>query len=608
MSRSHPATPAESNPMASPPADDALRSRTAARAQIDAWLAIHAREIVSAMLAEVQPFTPEDASVSSLRRLLEGHFGIICSAIATLPSKPLHLRGIGKAIAQGCNGHPTALANLGRALRRSVLGAMPAPMAASIEPAFEYILAEIAWGFAVAGEEIEQGRQHTPLRQDDSTFALATDWLIAAADQCPFAVAIFDLSLGRLTAANPALTQLFGYSLEEFDRLSDAELLGPESPDEDGDVFIKLAAGVVTHVRRISAFRHKDGHMVWFEMVAWLIHDADGEPVRIVYAYSPQDELLGVGGHWQRAEARFRHLSQLSPDPILLVSPERTIVYASPAIAQTLGIDPEEAPGMPFEELVLESDHPQIEHLFDGGLDRARTLVRQRVRMQRRDGEWRWFELSSVNMLDVPNLGAFSVQVRDISDRIAVEAILARQAMMDELTGLPNRRAAVEYIDAALAREETGDDARRLCVMFIDLNRFKTVNDRYGHEVGDCVLAEIGNRLLVELQKHLFVARFGGDEFIACLEQTTATRARRVAERLMRRIAEPMVIGGTEHAISAEVGLVMSGPEVHDAAALIRAADRALYIAKATREGKPVMVSSRPELDDEDSRAQLAGA
>lgn len=569
--------------------------RLGSASQVEAWFAIHAPGIVTAILEAIAPYQESSASPFAMRKLVEGHLGVVVSATLLPPAIPLHVRGIGMNVADVCAGRAEALTAMLRVLRSSVLGAMPGEMAAFIEEPFERVLTAIAWGYAVSGEEMEIARRESGRPLPAQTFDLDPDWVVAAADQAPFAMAIYDVSRGKLISGNAGLAAMFGYTLEEFDAIPDSELLGPETPDADGDVFVQLAAGEVTHVRRMMAFRHKEGHMVWFEMLAWLVRDQEGSPRQIAYTYTPQDELIGVGEHWQHADDRFRHLSYLSPDPIFLVDPDGSIRYASPAIAQTLGIHAEDAVGMRFADFVLEEDQARIGPLFAGGIDQAREQVRRRARLQRRDGEWRWFELSSVNMLDVPYLEGFTVQARDVTDRVAVEVMLSRQALVDELTGLPNRRAAVDHITTALERDAQREDSHRLCVMFLDLNGFKGINDRFGHQVGDIVLAEVGRRLRAELHEFTFVARFGGDEFIACVKRTTLRRATHLARRLMRRIAEPIAVDGVTHVVSAEVGLAMSGEALRDTAALVRAADLALYAAKARRDGKPVAYT--PDLE-----------
>ena len=579
----------------------------AARQQVEAWFAIHGDTVVASMLEAITPYLHAGASLATIRRLVEGHLSVIVSATLTPPSVPLHVRGIGMNIADLCGGQPSALTRLCQALRRSVSEVMPAELGATIADAFEDVLTGIAWGYAVSGEELELVRRAAARPHQSGRYEFDPDWLVAVADQSPFALAIFDVSRGRLIAGNAALAAMFGYTLEEFDAIPDSELMGPETPDVDGDVFIQLATGEVSHVRRMTAFRHKDGHMVWFEMLAWLIRDTEGVPRQIAYTYTPQDDLIGVNEHWQYADTRFRHLSQVSPDPLFLVGPDGRIRYASPAIAPTLGLGAGDAVDMDFAELVLDDDREQVAQLFDTRDDRSHTQKRRRARVMRRDGEWRWFELSAVNMLDVPGLGGFTVQARDISERVAVEAMLSRQALVDELTGLPNRRAAVERVEAALAREVAQGAAHRLCVMFLDLNGFKAINDRFGHQVGDTVLAEIGRRLLEKLGEHTFIARFGGDEFLACIDETSQLRAIRLARRLIRRVSEPIDLDGEPCTVSAEVGLVMSDPAFRDAAALVRAADLALYAAKATRDGNPVVYAPGMGAPDRTPDAKAAG-
>ena len=168
---------------------------------------------------------------------------------------------------------------------------------------------------------------------------------------------------------------------------------------------------------------------------------------------------------------------------------------------------------------------------------------------------------------------------RDVTERRRLEELLAHQATHDSLTNLPNRARLLEHLEEALDRMGNQD---LVAVLFLDLDRFKVVNDRYGHDAGDVLLAQVAERLTSVLRPTDTVARLGGDEFVVLCEdiddeQHAVAVARRVSAAIESR---PFVIGEAELALTASVGIaISSGSEAHSEV-LLRDADAAMYRAK----------------------------
>jgi diguanylate cyclase (GGDEF)-like protein/PAS domain S-box-containing protein len=183
-------------------------------------------------------------------------------------------------------------------------------------------------------------------------------------------------------------------------------------------------------------------------------------------------------------------------------------------------------------------------------------------------------------------------------ERKAFEERLAHQSMHDPLTGLPNRLLFLDRLSLAIARCRRMH--REVAVLFIDLDRFKNVNDSVGHDAGDELLVSVARRLESVLRPGDTVARFGGDEFtILCDDLTTATsreRAVEIAERLLEAVAQPFILGGAQTFVSASVGIALAtGDERPEE--LLRDADAAMYHAKESGRG-------RVEVFDETMRAR----
>ena len=183
-------------------------------------------------------------------------------------------------------------------------------------------------------------------------------------------------------------------------------------------------------------------------------------------------------------------------------------------------------------------------------------------------------------------------------ERKAFEERLAHQSMHDPLTGLPNRLLFLDRLSLAIARCRRMH--REVAVLFIDLDRFKNVNDSVGHDAGDELLVAVARRLESVLRPGDTVARFGGDEFtILCDDLTTATsrdRAIEIAQRLLESVAEPFVVGGARTFVSASVGIALATGEERPEE-LLRDADAAMYHAKESGRG-------RAEVFDETMRAR----
>ena len=183
-------------------------------------------------------------------------------------------------------------------------------------------------------------------------------------------------------------------------------------------------------------------------------------------------------------------------------------------------------------------------------------------------------------------------------DRDARTKELGHLALHDTLTGLPNRALVQDRIEHALARLADGDDDAMVAVLFVDLDRFKLVNDGLGHETGDELLAAVSRRLSTSVRRQDTVARFGGDEFVVLCEDLSDERqAVELAERAAHAFVEPFVLSHAEVAVSASIGIAVTRRTSERASTLLQDADAAMYRAK--RRG-----GARHELFDEAMRTQ----
>lgn len=557
------------------------------REQAKAWYAIRYESIVDAVEPVLHRYaTPVERTVT-LRSLVHGRLQILIQSAYLESGSHMYIRDVGADFASICGGSIDALTELRLVLSRKLVDELPADLSAAIASSVERMLTEVLWGYARAASAMERvGTTSAPI-VDASSYGLDPAWYEALMTQSPDAIAIFHAVNGDFLAGNKRLEELFGYTLAEFDQLPNDQVYTPETPEDDFDKGVELMAGRIRSFCRETAWRHRDGHTVWCEMTNWLVRNSMGQPQYLVCTFVPLDENHERDTHWQRADKRFRYLAQLSVDPTFIVGVDQVVRYASPATERTLGIDPEELVGQPLSGLVLAEDAARFNELHAELADRPRHSGRAEMRLNRRDGQWRWFEMTATNLLDVPEVEGYSFQARDVSDRKLVEQLLAQQALFDPLTNLLNRRGMLERLDRSL--QEAIASGHSLSVLYIDLDNFKQVNDRYGHEAGDEALVITAGRLAESVGTAGIVARWGGDEFVIVVEESSPHREESIVRRIRFALAEPIDIGSGSVRIRASIGTAHTTPSVEDDGpmSLLRIADSSLYRAKAARTTHP---------------------
>src|SRR5580658_4873681 len=228
------------------------------------------------------------------------------------------------------------------------------------------------------------------------------------------------------------------------------------------------------------------------------------------------------------SEERFRVLAGASPIGVLEVSSAALVEYTNPRAAEIAGTDMASLMGGGWLDLVHPDDLSELRE----SLERTRTDrdIVTRFRLRRPDGEVRHVRVSAAAKDAKPGTG-YVVAVEDVTEEVSAQEELAHQAFYDTLTGLPNRALFLDRLGLELARHRRGGP--NIAVLFLDLDRFKIVNDSLGHETGDAVLKEVGNRFRDSVRAGETAARFGGDEFMFIVREVHDVReAGAVAKRL----------------------------------------------------------------------------
>ena len=374
----------------------------------------------------------------------------------------------------------------------------------------------------------------------------------------------------------PSVRRLLGYEPEELIGSSILEILHPDDVEDALALLRRQRADPARGLPLEIRVRHRDGSWRIFEGVARNLVD---DPVVRGVVVNSRDVT-----ERRRRDEQIRRLASIpleSPNPILECGADGCVAYANPAaerLVAELALDG--ARGL------LPADHDDIVRacLAGGaGTRRHESAAGGRVFQWTYHGH--------------PAVGSVHLFGEEVTERKRIEERMLQHALHDPLTGLPNRLLFMERLGQALIRfhrREGGEFA----VLFLDLDRFKVVNDSLGHHVGDELLRLVADRLRASVRQGDTVARFGGDEFAVLLEELESLDdATRVAERLGAEVAAPINLGGYEVFTSASIGIALCATGLDRPEYLLRNADMAMYRAKGAG-------NSRYEVFDRGMHAQ----
>ncbi len=316
-------------------------------------------------------------------------------------------------------------------------------------------------------------------------------------------------------------------------------------------------------------------------VISWVRHlvggsDADADVLAVGHDDTAHRDARA---QMEASEARFRELADRSADVVFrfVLEPEPHFSYMSPSVEKLLGYRPEDLHDLDqFLAVVRAEDAAMVRGVVAG----ARMPDRHDLHLTRPDGTTVIAELQVTLLAD----GLLGV-ARDVTQVRALQAELAEMALRDPLTGLANRRLLDEVLALALSRTARSGDP--LAVALLDLDGFKRVNDTHGHDAGDAVLVETARRLSAAVRDADVVARIGGDEFVIVHEAIGADVDAFVA-RLGDALSRPITLSsGAVVTCPASIGVVDTSTVGRDPAALLAAADSAMYRVKRSRSGRP---------------------
>jgi diguanylate cyclase (GGDEF)-like protein/PAS domain S-box-containing protein len=377
---------------------------------------------------------------------------------------------------------------------------------------------------------------------------------------------------GRFLRVNEATLPVLGYTPDEIVGKTYIDLLDADEVARVMAVDAGLRTGQNTIKDFESRWQRKDGQYIHLSLsVRWSEHN------QLMYATARDvTERIEAQKRTRDSEQRFREVIEMTPAGYVLADGGAMIVDVNPALCAISGYLREELIGhaltrlfvfCPWEGIVFGNHGPDSAHGMEAVL-------------RHKDGHEVYVLFNGSVKRDAAGQAQLMTGLlTDITARKEAESRLQLLATHDTLTGLPNRTLLNERLQQML---DGGPRNMPVAVMFIDLDRFKEVNDSFGHETGDVLLREVARRLARALRPSDVIARLGGDEFVVaayCSDGTAS--AARIAEKLLATLAAPIDIGAQEVVIGASIGISMFPEHARTKELLFQSADTAMYRAKA---------------------------
>jgi diguanylate cyclase (GGDEF)-like protein/PAS domain S-box-containing protein len=396
---------------------------------------------------------------------------------------------------------------------------------------------------------------------------------------------------GDIEFVNAALSDITGYSREEL--IGQSPIMFWENSD-DGERFEEVMQRLIggSSWRGDTLQRSKTGKSYWTQVSVAPIRDDTDDITHFVGILEDistrkqtEEELE------RRVSERTRHLVDAlhfnqtillnSPLPMGVYAATGACILANEAYARLVGATQQALTAQNFNDIAAWKDSGLLDDVLGALADRTPRQREVRVRSSFHKYVWLDCRVFPVQLNGEPHV---LTQFVDLTERKLIEENLRRSAFHDELTKLPNRRLLLDRLEQAMLNSKRHNS--HLAVLFLDLNKFKQLNDTHGHHVGDLLLIEVARRLRQIVRESDTVARLGGDEFVVLLEGLGAHRdlaenhAAAIADKIRRSLTQEYRWGEIRHQGSASLGIALYLAETVHPDELLMAADAAMYESK----------------------------
>ncbi|MFD1017969.1 diguanylate cyclase domain-containing protein [Thalassobacillus hwangdonensis] len=382
----------------------------------------------------------------------------------------------------------------------------------------------------------------------------------------------------RIVRVNEAFYQMMGLKrIDTYEtRLAD---LQPRLEEEFEGLYARIKAGEQLQ-RFETTFYDSHNRRIETSIHLTAISNESGEWIGVVMIIDDITEKMQTKRQLLISEERYRLIAEHSQDLISMMDSNGLLRYVSPSHKFLLGFSEEKVEGNDFFTTIVEEDREEVRAVINS-LDLEHNKERLEFRMYRQDKEPIWVESHFIYVESDEQLsGRIISSARDITQRKEAETKLKKLAYTDYLTSLSNRRVMERRLSEwkeAIDKEQNS----KFALLYLDGDRFKDVNDTYGHRVGDALLQMVAKRIVSSIRDKDFVARLGGDEFAILVPQLQCNgQAEDIADRILNKMNQPFHIDGVEVNFSFSIGISIYPDDGNDIETVQIKADDALYAAK----------------------------
>jgi len=425
---------------------------------------------------------------------------------------------------------------------------------------------------SLATEQRDQARE--ALRDSEALFR-------AVFEHAAIGIAQVDLS-GRFLQINREFCRVIGYSQEEIlaQHMTYQQITLPEDLLQEAETIARLLHGDIDQYSVEKRYLHKMGQVVWVNLSVHLLRDDAQQPLYYISAVQDISARKLAEEELKLAGLVYNN----SSEAMAITDAHGAVLAINPAFTKMTGYALEEIKGQSIT-LLRSEQHDAAFYATQNQAIHACGQWQGEVWSKRKNGAIfpTWLTINTSYQTD----GAVHRRVDLFSDISAIkdaEALILSQANFDQLTKLPNRQLFQDRLQQTLKLSQR--ENQKCALLFIDLDRFKEINDTHGHNVGDTLLIEAAARIVACVRKSDTVARLGGDEFTVILNDIHDNMMiAHIAQNIIDHLSEPFITAKKEAFISASVGIAIYPEDATDVQQLLKVADQAMYVAKNAGRG-----------------------